>query len=114
MYMILCIEKLDENVIATAGVDQSIKLWNIEKNEEMQHITNAHTDSIRALVKMNNNYLVSGSTDNSIKLWNIKKLDLNLYELSQKEEVVNAHEDWIQSISRIDNETFASGGSIGA
>lgn len=34
MYMILAIEKIDENVIATAGVDQSIKLWNIEKMEK--------------------------------------------------------------------------------
>ena len=62
----------DGNIIASAGTDKNIKLWNVQ-NRELQTTLKGHTKDIRDVDFSPDNKLVaSASFDKTVKLWNLE------------------------------------------
>ena len=64
---VTCLQ-FDDNMLATGSYDNTIKIWNIEK-EEVVRTLEGHTMGIRAL-QFDDRMLVSGSLDGTVKIWN--------------------------------------------
>ncbi|MDJ0697625.1 AAA-like domain-containing protein [Mastigocoleus sp. MO_188.B34] len=62
----------DGKIIAAAGTDSNIKLWNI-KNRKLIKTLKGHTKNIIDIsFSPNGKLLVSGSSDKTVKLWNLE------------------------------------------
>ncbi|KAI0201372.1 quinon protein alcohol dehydrogenase-like superfamily [Astrocystis sublimbata] len=64
---VTCLQ-FDDNMLATGSYDNTIKIWNIERNEVVRTLQ-GHTMGIRAL-QFDDRMLVSGSLDGTVKIWN--------------------------------------------
>lgn len=63
-------------LIATAGLDQTIKIWHLATGQLLRTIT-GHTAAVRTLAfSPDGAHLVSGSWDTTLKLWNCQTGDL--------------------------------------
>lgn len=61
----------DGKMLASAGVDKTIKLWDAATGVELRTIP-AHTSDVNALaISADGKSLASGSSDNTVKLWDI-------------------------------------------
>ena len=62
---------LDANLIASAGQDGEIRVWNIAEQKCVADIA-AHHDEVRGVeLTLDAKFLVSGSRDGSVQVWNI-------------------------------------------
>ena len=62
---------LDANLIASAGQDGEIRVWNIAEQKCVADIE-AHQDEVRGVVlTTDSKFLISGSRDGSVQVWNI-------------------------------------------
>jgi WD40 repeat protein len=62
---------IGNDIVATAGGDKTIKLWNVTTGELLR-ILLGHKTELSALTVLNNGLLVSGDSFGEIKLWNAK------------------------------------------
>jgi len=62
----------DNSKVATAGTDQTVKIWDIPTGQIVHNLT-GHTDSIRSLVSVGENGLLSAGSDGKIIYWNISE-----------------------------------------
>ncbi len=59
------------HLLATAGIDQTIRLWNPESGRD-QKVLRGHMGAVHALAfSPNGKFLASGSADTSIRLWDV-------------------------------------------
>ena len=71
----ICFSKLDFKFFASASIDTTIKLWNINNTNESYELKvlftqKAHDKDINSIcVSPNDKYLASGSSDKTAKLW---------------------------------------------
>jgi len=62
---------LDANLIASAGQDAGLRVWNIAEQKCVADLE-GHQDQIRSIVLTTDaKFLVSGSRDGSVRIWNI-------------------------------------------
>jgi len=60
----------DNKWLASAGYDQTIRVWDVQTGEEAWHIDNAHTDQIWSLMfSADDKWLASASFDKTAKIW---------------------------------------------
>jgi WD40 repeat protein len=60
----------NQQMIASASVDNTSKVWNISSGECISTM-HGHTDNVRSVVFYSNEILITGSFDKTIKIWNI-------------------------------------------
>lgn len=65
----------DGKFIASAGKDNTIKVWNSDSGELLHTLRN-HRDWVSSIAISSNNLLVSGSYDNTVKIWNLSNGEL--------------------------------------
>jgi WD40 repeat protein len=76
---------LDGNLAATAGRDNTIRIWNLDKNTPQNNtqqkntqqknpvVLEGHYDWVRSIaLTMDSKFIVSGSWDMSVRVWNIR------------------------------------------
>ena len=51
-----------------AGLDKTIRIWNIDTRRQVKLLTN-HTADVNVLTTLSNGFLVSGSDDSTVKIW---------------------------------------------
>jgi len=62
---------LDANIIASAGEDAVIQVWNIAEQKRIADIA-GHQDQVRSIALTTDaKFLISGSRDGSVRIWNI-------------------------------------------
>lgn len=64
---VMCLQ-FNETILATGAYDTTIKIWDIESEEEIRTLT-GHQSGIRCL-QFDDKKLISGSIDRNIKIWN--------------------------------------------
>jgi len=69
---VMCIAvSLDANLIASAGEDAVIQVWNIAEQKRVADIE-GHQDQVRSIALTTDaKFLISGSRDGSVRIWNI-------------------------------------------
>ena len=69
---VMCIAvSLDANLIASAGEDAGIQVWNIAEQKRVADIE-GHQDQVRSIaLTIDAKFLISGSRDGSVRIWNI-------------------------------------------
>ena len=66
----------DENVIATASADYTVKLWSVSTGEQIAEL-NRHSGPVNSVAfSPDGKYLVSGSSDGSVTLWSVENLEI--------------------------------------
>lgn len=91
----------DGKTVASAGGDNSIKLWDIETGRQVKSLT-GHTRYVLSVAVSRNGTLVSGGLDNTINLWNV--------ETGQLIRSLQGHTSVIYSVAfSPDGKTVASG-----
>ena len=76
-----CDINCDDTLIFSGGCDNIVKMYNIDKNEDI--IIGEHSKPIRCINYSNeNNILISGSWDNTVKLWDIKSNNNNINSIN--------------------------------
>ncbi|MDR0390520.1 MAG: protein kinase, partial [Planctomycetaceae bacterium] len=61
----------DSNIVASAGRDTLIKIWNISEQRCIRELT-GHYDWVRSIdITRDGRFLVSGSWDGTVRVWNI-------------------------------------------
>jgi hypothetical protein len=96
---VLCLTKINEDLIASGSVDSKIKIWNIRSNECIKTLEE-HNKSVYTLAVLQNGFLASGSADKTIGIWNkdytcIKKIE--------------EHKSSIYSLLALNNKWLVSG-----
>ena len=67
---IFSICKINENMIASASCDKTVRLWDLQ-NKKCIHIFEGHTSFVWSVVKLTDNKIASASSDKTIKIWDI-------------------------------------------
>ncbi len=62
---------LDGKTVASAGGDNSVKLWDIESGRQIKSLA-GHTRYILSVAVSSKGTLASGGLDNTVKLWNVE------------------------------------------
>ncbi|MCB0184869.1 MAG: hypothetical protein KDE31_11420, partial [Caldilineaceae bacterium] len=63
----------DGKQLACGGADQSISLWDVETQQELQRLR-GHQQAVRAIAFLADGaQLASGSTDGTAKLWDLQR-----------------------------------------
>ncbi len=71
MSMVVC----GENLIATGGSDNVVRVWNWQTQREVDHFV-GHTGSVAALAfDAASQTIISGSFDTTVRVWSIDQLD---------------------------------------
>ena len=94
-----CLLELDNGTILSGSDDQSIKIWNYDKNEDkyiLFNTLNEHKLSVRTLCQIDEKYFASGSFDYTIKIW-----EINTWNCV---ETLNGHSSIIIWITNLDVE----------
>lgn len=106
----------DAKMLATAGKDRIIKLWDLRSNKFI-HNFKGHRDTIQALkFGRNNNTLMSGSCDRTFKMWDASerayidtffghKNDINMIDSIGDEDFVTCGFDRQAIYWKIEDET---------
>lgn len=108
---ITCTDALVREVVISASVDRTIRLWRVAEQSHLVFECNPNqiTGSIDCIKLLDDSNFVSGSQDGTIALWNsAKRKPLSL--------IKNAHGEgvWIVSLaSLLNSDIFASGASDG-
>ena len=66
-----CLLTLSNGNVASAGQDNTIKIWDINKKQVLSTLT-GHTSMIWDLCETDNSQLLSASDDNTSRIWNLK------------------------------------------
>ena len=97
---------LDENLLASASDDHSIKIWQLNEKKlkfTFNSTNGGHNRKVNYLASLNSSYLVSGSAqETSIKIW-----DFNLGQLSKSYE----HSKNVKDLVVSDSKTLIASGS---
>jgi WD40 repeat protein len=64
-----CLTSLSNGKIASGSVDQTIRIWDGNKNYECERVIKGHSWAIWCLVGFPNNDIASGSADDTIRIW---------------------------------------------
>ena len=99
-----CILKINDTLIAVAGGDRDIRIYDLSNDEETIEvgIIEGHEFVIRDLELIDQNTIASCSEDKSICVWNYEKKEL-LYKLL-------GHTEGVKTIKLLSNGKLASGG----
>ena len=69
----------EENVLASCGIDKSIRFWDIRENSKNppKIIKNAHNSDVNVISwnSIRNHLFASGGDDNTFKVWDLRYLD---------------------------------------
>ncbi len=94
-------------VSGASGRDRSIKVWNVDKGEEIYTISpqnNGHQDWVLDVaVSDNGRYIVSGSADKTLKLWDL--------ETGTLLRTFSGHNHWVRSVAISNNNDYIVSGS---
>ena len=96
---VTAITQLKSGKLATGGYDNTIRIWDIAKNEGDKIIK--EDEKILVLLEFEENKLLSG-TANNIHLWDLNS-NSEIYEKS-----FEGHILWVMGLVKIDNKRFAS------
>ncbi|KAL0490197.1 COMPASS component SWD3 [Acrasis kona] len=67
---ILALSALQDNRLASASADKTVRIWNLEK-KHCDKVLNGHTGSVNLLTTLPNGLLASGSEDKTVRIWNV-------------------------------------------
>ena len=99
--ILTCAISRDSRILATAGKDRVIKLWDVRTREAIHKGFKGHEDTITSLcMDVENDQLYSVSSDRSMKIWNIRDLcymDTHYGHTSQVEQIVSYSKDRVLS-----------------
>ena len=89
----------DGNIIATASLDDTAKLWS--RDGSLLRTLTGHSDAVKSVsFSPNSNMLATASNDQTIKLWTLD---------GQEIITLNGHGDWVNSVSfSPDGQTIAT------
>ena len=90
---------LKNGQLASCSVDQTIRLWDVDKLEQVQ-VIEGHGDYVTTIKELPNNILASGSFDETVKLW-----DLNSNTVTQTIDIG----DYVYAMVLIDENVLAVG-----
>ena len=89
-----CISVLDNELIASASINNSIQIWDIFTHKELFTL-DGHDDTINCILYIGNHQLVSCSADMTIRFWDLKNKSF-LFS-------IHAHSDEIYSTIDLGN-----------
>jgi len=93
-----CIILLPTTEIASCSDDKTIRIWNINTNEQMK-LLEGHTESVKTILMLEDELrLASCGCDNTIRIWNIISGDQLL--------VLEGHTNWIKTIISLNNNNY--------
>ena len=102
----LPLAKLNYTLLASASIDNSIKIWDLKLGIQRFNLT-GHTDEITTLISCDNTknlLLASGSKDKTIKIWNFNLTSRSsnlLYDLI-------GHSSYVTSLVSFNDESVVS------
>jgi WD40 repeat protein len=100
---------LTNNSLASASLDETIRIWDIEKQITIK-ILIGHTNCVNYLVVLPNGLLASASEDSTIKIWNISTIknetNNNILYSSIN---LTGHSDEVSSLVLLNDGSLASG-----
>ena len=100
---IISLIKLNSGYIATGSYDDSIKIWDIDKEPKDSLISLKHSfGHIFCLLELKNNELLAGSSMNLIEVF-----DLN-DDSEEAKKIIPEHNLWVTSLVKCDENNFAS------
>ena len=81
---------LDGNKIISGSSDETIKVWDLYRGEELQTLS-GHSDSVYSVVVTpDGNQIISGSRDKTIKVWDL--------QTGKELRTLTGHSDWVYSV----------------
>ncbi|MDM8555742.1 TIR domain-containing protein [Desulfococcaceae bacterium HSG7] len=93
----------DETMLAGAGADNKLRLWDVKSGEELV-IFEAHTNEVSSVAfSANGKILISGSLDNTICLWDVRR--------GTKMKQFEYHKDWVRSVACSPEDNILASGS---
>ncbi len=95
------ITQLDNNIIASASRDKTIKLWDGNNSYNCILTLNGHSGGVYSVAQLSNNLIASGSVDKSIKVWDGN----NNYKCIM---TLTDHKGTVYSVIQLDNKMMAS------
>ena len=78
-----CLIKLSNGNIASAGQDNTIKIWDIEKKQILANLT-GHTSIIWEIRELEKNKIISASDDKHSRIWDLKNKKDEIFCKSNK------------------------------
>ena len=80
------------DVLASAGLDETIKLWRVETGELIKTLDEAHESAVESLTfSPSGDLIASGGRDAEVKLWNA--------ETGELVKTFDGHSMWVLSVS---------------
>eukprot|EP00823_Brevimastigomonas_motovehiculus_P000237 TRINITY_DN10342_c0_g1_i1.p1 TRINITY_DN10342_c0_g1~~TRINITY_DN10342_c0_g1_i1.p1 ORF type:complete len:302 (+),score=51.50 TRINITY_DN10342_c0_g1_i1:73-978(+) len=78
-YCLKCLLSPDVKVLATTSADKTVKLWNVEKNFQLERVLTGHRKWVwDCSYSADSAYLVTASSDKTAKLWDLKSGEIVL------------------------------------
>ncbi len=108
-WSVLSIIKLNNGNLASSSSDQTIRIWDLEKNNVLSNnyflrkTIKAHSDSINNILQLKNGNLISCSKDKTIKIFDI----CNLNEIKELY-ILKGHNNSVNKIIEIENSKIIS------
>lgn len=95
---------ISPKVLLTGGKDAMLRLWNLEKNEELYEIP-AHNFAVYDLIFIKElNKIISCSRDKTIKIWNSNDFSIEI-RIDRK---LGGHSHSVNAICEMDSHRFAT------
>jgi WD40 repeat protein len=103
----------DNALLATAGADGAVRLWNLKRQGEVAAILSGHQGAVHAVAfAPDSKSLASAGADGAVRLWEVKVGEDEPVAMKEARKVLTAHEGPVHALAfGKDNGALISGGA---